>query len=296
MHPILFEIGSFQIPTYGLFLALAYYSAIMLGVFLGKKSGIPSSAVVDLGIYVLISAIVGAKLLYLLLDWRSYLENPGDILVTLRSGGVFYGGFIMAMVVGLWFIRKKGLPIWKLLDIGALCIPLGQAVGRWGCFSAGCCWGARAGTVHVFGWKVPGSIVFKDQAARELIGTPLHLPLYPAQIYLSISALCILAITASIYRKRSFEGQVFSWFLILVGAFRFVNEIFRGDPRGLFLGTQLSTSQGIAIFLVVLGVAMLVWRRRVFVSEPEDKDVPEVSENESEDVQNASEDTEDSLA
>ena len=141
MFPRLVHVGSFYLPTYGVTLAIAYLTATW---FLRRKAlaaGLPEQKVFDFSLAILASAILGAKLLLVVVEWRHYVEKPGDLMDVLRSGGVFYGGLIAASVVGIWYLRKHRLPAWKVADMGRPAIALGESIGRWGCFAAGCCYG-----------------------------------------------------------------------------------------------------------------------------------------------------------
>ena len=119
----------------------------------------------------LASAILGAKLLLVLVEWKRYVANPKDLIEVVRSGGVFYGGLICTTVVSIWYMKKNGLPAWRIADMGAPSIALGEAMGRWGCFAAGCCYGKES--------HGPFAVTFSDPFAHEAVGTPLGVPLHP---------------------------------------------------------------------------------------------------------------------
>ena len=122
-------------------LAAAYLLGLKLAMVRAKARGLDQTRVLDLGIYIIISALVGAKLL--LLDHRlpDVHEQSARAPDLARSGGVFYGGLILAVAVALWYIRRIGLPLWTTCDVFAPGIALGHVVGRFGCFFAGCCYG-----------------------------------------------------------------------------------------------------------------------------------------------------------
>src|SRR5215831_7653027 len=141
MHPILVGYGPITVYTYGVLLAAAYLFGLQLARVGAKTRGLDANRVLDLGIYIIISALLGAKLLLLVTDYRTFAANPRELLTLARSGGVFYGGLILAVVVALWYIRKIGLPLWTTCDVFAPGIALGHVVGRFGCFFAGCCYG-----------------------------------------------------------------------------------------------------------------------------------------------------------
>ena len=139
MHPILFKLGPITIYTYGLFIALAFLASIYLAARSAKREGIDSQKIIDLSFYLMLAAIIGSRLLYVLLNFKYYLSAPGAIWQIWEGGLVFYGGLIAAAAVSFIYIRKKGLNLWQITDIFAPSLALGQAIGRWGCFFAGCC-------------------------------------------------------------------------------------------------------------------------------------------------------------
>ena len=141
MYPRLFELGPITVYTYGVLLAAAYLFGLKLAMNRAKARGLDANRVLDLGIYIIISALIGAKLLLLITDFKAFTANPRELLTLARSGGVFYGGLILAVVVALWYIRKVGLPLWTTTDVFAPGIALGHVVGRFGCLFAGCCFG-----------------------------------------------------------------------------------------------------------------------------------------------------------
>jgi phosphatidylglycerol:prolipoprotein diacylglycerol transferase len=254
MHPKLLEIGGFFLPSYGVLLVLAYLLALRVSVKLAEKDGINGQKVFDLGLWILIAALVGAKLFSVFVDWEYYMEYPRELVGLLRLGGVFYGGFLCAALAGMWYIHRHALPFWRIADIFAVTIPLGQAVGRVGCLAAGCCYGKPAA------WGF--SITFRDAFAHRYIGVPLNIPLYPTQIYLSVADLMIFAVMCILFGRRPYAGRVFGWFLVVSSVLRYALEYLRGDPRGAFMSTALSTSQGVSLILTLLGAALLLYLRK----------------------------------
>src|SRR6185503_19042047 len=215
--------------------------------------------VLDLGIYIIISALVGAKLLLLITDFGSFANNPRELLTLARSGGVFYGGLILAVVVALWYIRRIGLPLWTTCDVFAPGIALGHVVGRFGCFFAGCCYGKPT--------TVPWAITFTNPYAAANVGTPLNIPLHPTQLYeAGAEALILVVLLATESRGRRFPGRTFWLYMLLYAISRYIIEIYRGDPRGT-IGI-FSTSQFISLLLAPLALAMLIYLRRATTPEP----------------------------
>jgi len=261
MHPVLFEwrlpflgsVGPVTIYTYGVLLAVAYLGGLQLAMIRARRRGLDQTRVLDLGIYIIISALIGAKLLLVVTDCRSFFDNPRALLDLVRSGGVFYGGLIVAVTVALLYIRRVGLPLWTTCDVFAPGIALGHVVGRLGCFFAGCCWGKPT--------SVPWAITFTSPYAAANVGTPLNVPLHPTQLYeAGAEALILIALLATETRGRRFPGRTFWLYMLMYAVSRYIIEIFRGDPRGTVF--MFSTSQFISVILIPLALAMLVYLGR----------------------------------
>ncbi|MDT5059674.1 MAG: phosphatidylglycerol---prolipoprotein diacylglyceryl transferase [Acidobacteriota bacterium] len=265
MYPELFRIGNFPINTYGVLLALAFLCGILIAAKLAARDGLPSERIYDLGLWILLAAIVGSKFLMLFTE-PEYRENPLRLvsLDFLRSGGVFYGGFITAVVAAYFLIRRYKLPWWKTADAFAPGLALGNAIGRQGCFAAGCCWGKPT--------TLPWGVHFTE-AGHQVTGVPLVdadgglLHLHPTQLYESFGALLICFFLLWLHKRRRFSGQVVLFYAVLYAVMRFTIEIFRDDPRGDILGlttlTGLSTSQMLSIIIGIWGLVTLIlrWRR-----------------------------------
>jgi phosphatidylglycerol:prolipoprotein diacylglycerol transferase len=259
MYPILFRIHGFPINTYGVFLALAFLGAIFVTVRLAQRDGLPKERIYDLCLWLLLSSLVGSKLLMLFTE-PEYRQNPMMLfsLDFLRSGGVFYGGLIGAIIAGFLLMRRWKLPWWKTADACAPGIALGNVLGRQGCFSAGCCWGKPT--------NLPWGVRFSE-LGHEVTGVPIDAKLHPTQLYESFAMLIVFFFLLWLHKKKQFSGQVILTYAVIYATVRFLIEFVRDDPRGDILGlttlTGLSTSQLIGI---VVGVAALVtliirWRR-----------------------------------
>jgi phosphatidylglycerol:prolipoprotein diacylglycerol transferase len=259
MYPELFRIGNFPINTYGVLLALAFLCGILIAAKLAARDGLPRERIYDLGLWILLAAIVGSKFLMLFTE-PEYRENPLRLvsLDFLRSGGVFYGGFIAAVLAGYFLIRRYKLPWWKTADAFAPGLALGNAIGRQGCFAAGCCWGKPT--------TMPWGVEFTE-AGNKVTGVPLGVHLHPTQLYESFGALLIFFFLLWLHKRKRFSGQVILFYAVLYAVMRFTIEIFRDDPRGDILGlttlTGLSTSQMLSIIIGLWGLITLIlrWRR-----------------------------------
>src|SRR6187401_2478502 len=243
MYPRLLELGPLTVYTYGVLLAAAYLVGLKLAMVRAKARGLDQTRVLDLGIYIIISALVGAKLLLLITDFSTYTSNPQELLSLARAGGVFYGGLIVAVVVAVWYIRRIGLPLWTTCDVFAPGIALGHVVGRLGCLFAGCCYGKPT--------TVPWAITFTNPYAAANVGTPLNIPLHPTQLYeAGAEALILVLLLATESRGRRYPGRTFWLYMLLYAISRYVIEFYRGDPRGAV--GAFSTSQFISMLLAPL--------------------------------------------
>lgn len=253
MYPRLVELGPFTIYTYGVLLAAAFLLGLRLATSRARARGLDPGKILDLGIYIIVSAIVGGKLLLLVTDFRAFRANPADILSLARSGGVFYGGLLLAVVVSFWYMRRHRLPLWPTFDVFAPGIALGHAVGRLGCLMAGCCWGHAT--------HLPWGITFSDPFTGDYVGTPLGVALHPTQVYEAIAETGILLFLLWFEKRgRAFNGRTFWVYILLYGISRYAIEFFRGDPRGSVW--IFSTSQFISVLLVPLAVMMLAYLSR----------------------------------
>ena len=246
MHPILFKIGPITIYTYGVLIATAFFLGLALAARQARVEGEDPQKIMDLSFYILISAIVGSRLLYIVVEYKEYISSPLRIFKVWEGGLVFYGGFIMAMAVVIIYIRKHEMNLWKVGDILAPSVAIGQGVGRLGCFFAGCCYGRET--------DVPWAFIFKDPNTLA----PMDVHLHPTQLYDSANGFIIFAVLFILRKYKRFDGQLFWTYTLLYAVGRFIVEIFRGDERGFVIESFLSTSQFIAIPLLIVSLAMLI--------------------------------------
>jgi phosphatidylglycerol:prolipoprotein diacylglycerol transferase len=255
VHPQLVHIGHFFLPTYGFLVSLGVLLGLWISVRNGEKQGLDGEKIWNLGILVVLCGIVGAKILYIINDWDRYAANPSDIfsISTLQSGGVFSGGLVAAFIAAAWYIRRNHLPALATVDCFAPGLALGHAIGRVGCFSAGCCWGKPTNA-----WW---GVTFTNPLASELVGTPLNEKLQPTQLIEGAFELANFFFLMWLLRHKRFDGQVFAAYLVLYGVARYLIEFLRGDPgRGSVFGGFMSGTQLISIGLVVLG-GLIWWYR-----------------------------------
>ncbi len=255
MFPRLFQFGHFSIPTYGVLVATGVLVGLWISVRNSAKQGIKPENAWDFGIAVVLAGIIGSKLLYILVDWHYYMEHPREIfsLSTLQAGGVFSGGLLAAFAVAWWFLRKHHMPALATCDAFSPGLAMGHAIGRLGCFAAGCCYGKA--TDHFWG------VTFTNPLAQQLVGTPLGHALEPTQLFESAVELSIFFLLTWMFKRKKFDGQIFGAYLFLYGIARFFLEFLRDDPgRGSVFGGALSGTQLIAIALVLTGG--IIWYLR----------------------------------
>ena len=242
------QLGPFALHTYGLFVAMGFLMGIGWARREARQRGMDPGLVSDLGFYVILGAILGARLLYVLINPTYFWNNPLEIFMFWKGGLVFSGGAILATVFAMAFLKNKGQDIWEWMDTLAPGIGLGEAIGRIGCLAAGCCYGAVC--------DMPWAITFTHPDSLA----PLHMPLHPTQLYHSLAGLaCFIVVLAAKPLVRG-TGQLMGIFLILFGSLRYVIELFRADYRG-DLG-PISVTQFIALGAVALGIFIFLHRRR----------------------------------
>ncbi len=256
MHPILFHIGSFELASYGLMTALAY---LVASWYLYKRLSyiqLDKDTFWNIIFVAFISALLGSKLLYLILSWQdlgsSFAQRATNALHSFRYGFVFFGGAITAIVALLCYLKKKHLPILKTADFFIVALPLGHAIGRIGCFLAGCCHGKPT--------DLPWGVAFTDPhslVAHEYIGVHLH----PTQLYEVMLNLILFFILQLLYKKPHKKGTILIAYMIGYACLRFGVEFFRGDYRGGFWW-GLSPSQLISLSTAAIAILSLYFLKK----------------------------------
>jgi phosphatidylglycerol:prolipoprotein diacylglycerol transferase len=251
MHPILFRFGPITIHTYGVLVAFGFLLGLGLAVRQAKKKGIPSDKIVDVGFYILLSAIIGSRLFFIFINISYYIKNPLDIFKIWEGGLVFYGGILFAIPTVIWYAKKNGLALWSMADVFAPSIAIGHSIGRIGCFFAGCCYGKPAD-------GLPWAVIFTNPQSLAPIGIPLH----PTQLYESAGEFINFLILITLRRYKSFDGRLFLTYVLLYSVLRFIVEFFRGDVSRGFIIYNLSISQGISILMFLVAIGGLIILRR----------------------------------
>jgi phosphatidylglycerol---prolipoprotein diacylglyceryl transferase len=249
MYPILFDVGGITVYTYGLFIAIGAIAGVAYMAIQGKKEvGLSFDQANTLFLLIFLAAFAGGKAFLFFEDIPYYLDHPKRLMT--GRGFVFYGSFLFAIPVMLYFFRKNKLPVYPMLDVMAITTCLVHAFGRIGCFMAGCCYGRPTDTAL-------GVTFTHESCYADPLGTPLH----PTQLYEAVFILLVMAFLLVLRDRRKFKGQLFLLYLMLYAIGRFGIEYFRGDlERGFVVEGAISHSQMIAI-VIFLAVLVLYIRR-----------------------------------
>jgi phosphatidylglycerol:prolipoprotein diacylglycerol transferase len=251
MHKVAFQLGGLTIYWYGVLLALGFLAGIWTASRRAPLAGIGRERVADLGPWLIVGAIVGARLLYVITYWKEdFAGHPFSEIFMIRKGGlVFYGGLFGAALAHILYCRLKRLPLWTMADILAPSVALGYFFGRLGCLMNGCCYGRAC--------DLPWAIRFPE--GHDTWPQRVH----PTQVYESLSGLILFGLLAWAFRHRRFDGQIFALYLMGNAVVRFGIEFFRADYEVRHLGGWATQGHMIAILLMAAGVAMFEVRRRL---------------------------------
>jgi len=259
MHRYLLKLGFLTIYSYGAMLALAFIIGTIFAAYRAQRYGLDKNKIVDLMFYILVFSLLGARILFVALNWSYYAEHLPEIFQIWEGGLVFYGGLILAFIVLVWFIKKNHLSFGKILDILAPPVALGIAIGRIGCFLNGCCWGKIS---YKWGVRFPlkdNPPAYAQQVFDGLIPKSAFcsLPVIPTQLYESFACLIIFFILLFAEKYKRFDGFLFWMFILLYSVFRFTVEYFRYYDTNFIYGV-FTVSQIISIILFILALVILV--------------------------------------
>jgi phosphatidylglycerol---prolipoprotein diacylglyceryl transferase len=254
MHPILFHLGSVPIYTYGVLVAAGFLVGLFYARFQASRVGLNPDLIWNFAIYGILIALVSSKLWLLASEWDYYAANPRQIfsIATLQSAGTFYGGVVGGVLWTLAYTRMTNLPLLAVLDVCAAPLALGHAIGRIGCFVAGCCYGKQT--------SLPWGVRFTSPIAARIAGTPLNVSLHPTQLYEAAAEFVNFLLLVWLGTRQKFSGQLIGGFFILYGIERGAIEFLRGDPgRTMMFHDTVSLMQIVSVGLIVAGA--LLWRR-----------------------------------
>jgi phosphatidylglycerol:prolipoprotein diacylglycerol transferase len=246
MHPILFKIGPITIYTYGVMVAIGILVGSFILLKLAEKEGISKEDISDTAFWTVLAGIVGSRIFFFVYN-PEYLNPWYRIFYFWEGGLVWYGGVVFGALTAFFFIKKRKIPVWKFADIVSIPLSIGLGFGRIGCTMAGCCYGKEC--------HLPFAITFKDPNSAA----PLGIPLYPTQPVSAIANFLIAGVLYLLYRRKKADGEIFGFYLILYGTFRFLIEFWRATPKEIL--NLLSNNQVISIIMVVAGLIIVYYRR-----------------------------------
>jgi phosphatidylglycerol:prolipoprotein diacylglycerol transferase len=259
MFRYLLKIGPFTVYSYGTMLALAFIVATYLAAKRAERQGISAAKIIDLSFYILLSSILGARILFVLLNLDYYKERLIGILKIWEGGLVFYGGLVFAFFTVVWVLKKNKLPVWKVADILAAPLAFGIAIGRIGCFLNGCCYG-KISFIHGVCFPAKDNpAAFAQQVSDGLIspGAVCSLPVLPTQLYESLAALAIFFLLLWLERKKHFAGFSFWTLILFYSSLRFIIESLRYYDSNFIFGA-LTVSQITSIVLFAISTLALI--------------------------------------
>lgn len=242
----IFSIGPITIHGYGLMIGIGVLCCIFMGMKRAKKNGLSEDAVIDIAIFGLIAGFLGAKLLYVIVEWKQFIKAPLSVLGS--EGFVVYGGITAGVLAAILYCRIKKLVFLEYFDLCSASIALAQGFGRVGCFLAGCCYGRE--TASSFG------VIFPEGSLA-----PAGVKLIPTQLLSSAGDFAIMFILLWHYHHRKKVGDTGFLYMLLYGLGRFFIEFLRNDNRGE-VGI-FSTSQFISLFIIAGAVLLFFWKNRL---------------------------------
>jgi phosphatidylglycerol---prolipoprotein diacylglyceryl transferase len=248
VHPILFHVGDIPVYSYGFMIALGIVAGVSYMAMVGKKeAGLSFDQANSLFLFIFFAAIIGGKFFLFLEAPSKYISHISSLVT--GQGFVFYGSFLFAVPVMLWFFKKHQLNTMKMLDVMAVTTCLVHIAGRIGCFLAGCCYGIET---HSF-----AGVVYTDPlCAADPKGVPLH----PTQLYEAGYIFVVMGLLLLLRSRKKFEGQLFLLYLVLYPIGRFFLEFLRGDEaRGYVIENILSHSQLISLLILAVASGFYVW-------------------------------------
>jgi phosphatidylglycerol:prolipoprotein diacylglycerol transferase len=261
------EVVVVPLHTYGLMIASAFMVAIWLASREAKKRGLDPDRISDMAFYALIAGMVGSRIHFIIVNWKDYARDPAAIFAFWKGGLVWQGGLLAAFAVCAWYVRKHKLNFYEYADAIFPAIAVGHAMGRIGCFAAGCCWGDACPTDFALGVQFPPeSLAFQSKQSAGLLapGATHTEALHPVQLYEVGGDFVIFGLLTLLRPHKKFSGQVMLGYFILYPILRSITEVLRGDyERGMLFkwpsGDPWILSQGQFVSILMLVGAVAWW-------------------------------------
>lgn len=250
---IAFEIGPFTVYWYGIIIAFGVFLGFYLASKEAKRLGLDENIFADLLVWAIPISIISARIYYVLFKWSYFSQNPGQIFAIWEGGIAIHGALIGATITGIVFAKKRGISFWKLADIAAPSIILGQAIGRWGNFMNQEAHGGPVTRSFLESLSLPEFII--DQ--MFINGQYYH----PTFLYESVWNILGFIILILLRRVNLRQGELFLSYIIWYSIGRFVIEGMRTDS--LMLTETLRGAQFISILLIIFGLVMIFYRRKM---------------------------------
>jgi phosphatidylglycerol---prolipoprotein diacylglyceryl transferase len=272
VHPIAIHLGPLTIHWYGIMIAVAFLVGLWTATLRARRENIPGERIADIVLWLMVGAIVGARIVYVTTYWKDeFAGQPWwEVFMIQRGGLVYYGGLIGATLAGFIYIRWKRLPLWKTADALAPSCALGNSFGRIGCFLNGCCFGRPT--------NVPWAVRFPNHSYAWYMQQTLpgggpgpnspSLPVHPTELYDCVNNFLLFLLLVWLFRHKKFDGQVFATYLIGYAITRTVMEYFRGDypPDHIHLfGLTPGMLVSIPTFIIGLALGAILSRRRLAI-------------------------------
>ena len=244
MDPVAFHFGPLSIRWYGIFFALGFLAGYQVLQWRAKKSRIGVDAAATLTFIGIIAGVLGARLFYVITNWREQFSGNWPEIIRIDHGGlVFYGGFIVSSLSLLAYCLWKKHPLGETADLFAPALPLAHAFGRIGCLLNGCCYGRV--TDAPFAWHYPHGVIANDAGV------------IPSQLFEAIANLGIMTLLLLTEKRLPRRGQLMAFYLMLYAGMRFGLEFLRGDyPADQLLWGRFTPAQGICFILFPFGIAL----------------------------------------
>jgi phosphatidylglycerol:prolipoprotein diacylglycerol transferase len=253
VHSEAIHLGPLTIHWYGIMVAAGFLVGLWSARGRAVREGFAPELAVDFGPWLLVGAIVGARLLYVVSYWDvAFAGKPWWEVFMIQKGGlVYYGGFVGAVCGAAIFCRKRGISFLKAGDLLAPSIALGQVFGRIGCYLNGCCYG--------FPTDVPWACHFPHYHETHGIGV------HPVQLYEAAACFGLFVVLALWHRRKQLDGEVFAGYMAGYGLVRSNTERFRGDYSSWGFGERFTPGQSFSLLLLAGAICLglwLIWRRK----------------------------------